>query len=329
MRIPVLQGRAFTSGDLATNAEPVVVVDEQFARRFWPRGDAIGRHVWGDPARKMKIVGVVGTVKQYGLNIEGRIVFYRPTVNAQWHVVRTSSDPMAVARDIVRKIHEMDSTITVVDIQPMTQRMHQSMARQRFSTMMLGAFALFALVLAVVGVYGVMSHLVTQGSHDIGVRMALGAERSRILGMVLRQGMELTAAGVVLGLAGALLLTRVMATLLFGVSTSRHRDVRRRPPCVDRHGRDGELHPGATCDAGRSGDGAARRVRRQVRATSQPACSRPTASARERSTGRSSAGQRPRRLVRRSASVRSPRAHVICARPSRRRYLNARESRAR
>jgi ABC-type antimicrobial peptide transport system permease subunit len=93
------------------------------------------------------------------------------------------------------------------------------MARQRFATIMLGAFAVFALILAVVGVYGVMSHLVTQGTHDIGVRMALGAERSRIVGMVLRQGAELTVAGIVLGLIGAAALTRVMATLLFGVGT--------------------------------------------------------------------------------------------------------------
>ena len=97
--------------------------------------------------------------------------------------------------------------------------MSDSMARQRFATIMLGAFAVFALILAVVGVYGVMSHLVTQGTHDIGVRMALGAERSRIVGMVLRQGAELTVAGIVLGLIGAAALTRVMATLLFGVGT--------------------------------------------------------------------------------------------------------------
>jgi putative ABC transport system permease protein len=102
----------------------------------------------------------------------------------------------------------------------MSDRMSQSMASQRFSTIMLGSFALFALALAVVGVYGVMSHLVAQGAHDIGVRMALGAERNHILGMVLRQGVELTAVGLVLGLAGAALLTRVMANLLFGVSTT-------------------------------------------------------------------------------------------------------------
>jgi putative ABC transport system permease protein len=102
----------------------------------------------------------------------------------------------------------------------MSSRMSASMARQRFSTIMLGAFALFALILAIVGVYGVMSHLVVQGAHDIGVRMALGAERSRILGMVLRQGMVLSVAGSVLGLIGAVAVTRVMATLLFGVSAT-------------------------------------------------------------------------------------------------------------
>ena len=98
--------------------------------------------------------------------------------------------------------------------------MHASLARQRFSTLMLGAFAVFALILAVVGVYGVMSYLVSQGTHDIGVRLALGAQRSRIVGMVIRQGMELTGAGIVIGLIGAAALTRVMASLLFGVSTT-------------------------------------------------------------------------------------------------------------
>ena len=220
MRIPIVQGRGFTDADLTTTSEQVAIIDEQFAQRFWPNGDAVGRHVWFDPARRIRIVGVVGGVKQYGLNIEGRIVLYRPTVNAQWHVVRTASNPAMVAREMVRKIHELDPTITVVDIQPMTARMNQSMARERFSTLMLGAFALFALLLAIVGVYGVMSHLVTQGAHDIGVRMALGAERGRILKMVLRQGLELTGAGIVVGLAGAVLLTRVMASLLFGVSTT-------------------------------------------------------------------------------------------------------------
>ena len=219
MRIPLIQGRFFTDGDLASTAEPVAIVDEKFAQRFWPNGDALGKQLWNDPARKFKIVGVVGTVKQYGLDVDGRIVVYRPGSTASYHVARTSSDPAIVGRAIVRTIQQTDSTITVIDVQTMTARMSSSLARQRFSTLMLGAFAAFALILAVVGVYGVMSHLVAQGAHDIGVRMALGAERRRILLMVLRQGLELTVAGIVLGLLGAAALTRVMGSLLFEVST--------------------------------------------------------------------------------------------------------------
>jgi len=220
MRIPLIAGRFFTDADLPQNAAPVVVIDKKFAQRFWPKGDAIGKHVWFDPAKKLTIVGVVGTVKQYGLDIDGRIVVYLPSPNAGYQVARTSGDPLTVARAMIRKMHDLDPSLTVFDVQTMSSRMSGSMARQRFATTMLGAFAAFALVLAVVGVYGVMSNLVTQGSHDIGVRMALGADRSGILLMVLRQGMELTGAGVVAGLLGAMALTRVMASLLFGVSAT-------------------------------------------------------------------------------------------------------------
>jgi predicted permease len=220
MGVPLLSGRVFTNADIPATAEQVAVIDEKFAQRFWPAGDAVGKHVWFDPARKLRIVGVVGTVKQYGLDVDGRIVVYRPTLWSSYHVARTAGDPTAVVRAMINKIHEMDPAITVYDVQTMTSRMSASMARQRFSTIMLGAFALFALILAIVGVYGVMSHLVAQGSHDIGVRMALGAERSSILKMVLRQGMVLTVSGSVLGLAGAVALTRVMASLLFGVSAT-------------------------------------------------------------------------------------------------------------
>jgi len=220
MRIPVIDGRFFTDADLPQNAEPVVIIDNKFAQRFWPKGDAVGKHVWFDPARKLRIAGVVGTVKQYGLDVDGRIVVYRPSPNAGYQVARTTGDPATVARAMVKKMHELDPSLTVFDVQTMSDRMSGSMARQRFATTMLGAFAAFALLLAVVGIYGVMSHLVAQGSHDIGIRMALGAERRGILLMVLRQGTELTVAGVVAGLLGAVALTRVMASLLFGVSTT-------------------------------------------------------------------------------------------------------------
>jgi predicted permease len=220
MRIPLVAGRFFGDSDMPMNAEQVAIIDEKFAQRFWPAGDAIGKQLWFDPARKMRIVGVVGTVKQYGLDVDGRVVVYRPSPWANYQVARTAGDPTVIAGDLVRKIREIDPTITVFDVQTMSHRMSASMARQRFSTIMLGAFAAFAVLLAIVGVYGVMSHLVAQGAHDIGVRMALGAERRRILLMVLRQGMELTLAGSILGVLGAIALTRVMASLLFGVSTT-------------------------------------------------------------------------------------------------------------
>jgi putative ABC transport system permease protein len=220
MKIPLVAGRFFTDADMPQNAEPVVIIDNKFAQRFWPKGDAIDKHVWFDPAHQLRIIGVVGTVKQYGLDVDGRIVVYRPSPNAGYQVARTTGDPATVARAMVKKMHELDPSLTVFDVQSMSDRMSGSMARQRFATTMLGVFAAFALVLAVVGIYGVMSHLVAQGSHDIGVRMALGADRGGILLMVLRRGAELTVAGVVAGLLGALALTRVMASLLFGVSAT-------------------------------------------------------------------------------------------------------------
>jgi predicted permease len=220
MQIPLIAGRFFTDADMPRNAEPVVIIDNKFAQRFWPQGNAVDKHVWFDPAHKLRIVGVVGTVKQYGLDVDGRIVVYRPTPNAGYQVARTTGDPATVARAMAKRMHELDPSLTVFDVQTMSDRMSASMARQRFATTMLGAFAAFALVLAVVGIYGVMSHLVAQGSHDIGIRMALGAERRGILLMVLRQGAELTVAGVVAGLLGAVALTRVMASLLFGVSAT-------------------------------------------------------------------------------------------------------------
>jgi predicted permease len=221
MEIPLVKGRFFNDFDALPNAQRVAIVDEKFAQRFWPTEDPIGKHVWNDPKQPTTIVGVVGTVKQYGLDVDGRIVVYRPSLSLlSYQVARTASDPAATAAAIVREIHAVDPTIPVYDVRTMQDRMSDSMARQRFAAIMLGAFAVFALILAAVGVYGVMSYLVTQGTHDIGVRMALGAQRSRIVWMVVRQGMELTAAGIVTGLVAAVLLTRVMASLLFGISAT-------------------------------------------------------------------------------------------------------------
>jgi predicted permease len=221
MEIPLRQGRTFTEYDLTSAERPVAVIDEKFAQRFWPNGDAIGKRLWYDPKSPMTIVGVVGTVKQYGLDVDGRIVVYGPAIGpSSYHVARTTGDPDAVAGAMVRAIHDADPTIPVYDVQTMESRMHDSLAHQRFAMLMLSGFAVFALLLAVIGVYGVMSHLVTQGTRDIGLRMALGAERGRVRRLVMRQGVELTVAGVAIGLAGAAALTRLMASLLFGVTST-------------------------------------------------------------------------------------------------------------
>jgi putative ABC transport system permease protein len=135
-------------------------------------------------------------------------------------VARTASDPAEAAKAIVRQIHEVDGGVPVYDVRTMQERLYASLARQRFATAMLGTFAAFALLLAAVGVYGVMSYLVTQSTHDIGVRVALGAPAGNIIGLVVRQGMTLGAIGIAAGVVGAAALTRVMASLLFGVSAT-------------------------------------------------------------------------------------------------------------
>src|SRR5205085_1849282 len=131
-------------------------------------------------------------------------------------VARTSGDPASISGALTREVHAIDPDVPLFDVRTMPDRIHDSLARQRFAMTMLAAFAAFAMLLGGVGVYGVMSYLVTQGTHDIGVRIALGAPRRSILKMVVRQGMAIAGAGIAAGLIGALALTRVMASLLFG-----------------------------------------------------------------------------------------------------------------
>jgi predicted permease len=218
MEIPLLQGRYFSVRDAMPDAPPVAIIDEKFAKRFWAHENPIGKHVWHDPKNKITVVGVVGTVKEYGLDVDGRIVVYSPTTGGGYQVARTTGDPAVVAGAIVREIHGFDPSIPVYDIRTMADRMNDSLARQRLAAIMLGAFAGFALILAAVGVYGVMSYLVAQGTRDLGVRIALGAQRGSIIGLVVRQGMGLALVGIAAGIAGAIALTRLMASLLFGVS---------------------------------------------------------------------------------------------------------------
>jgi predicted permease len=224
MEIPLRKGRFFTEDDSADKPQ-VVIIDEKFAQRFWTNSDAVGKHLWfHDPKKPITIVGVVGVVKQYGLETEGKIATYFPQQQfsdpRMFLAVRTSSEAGGLSSAVVGEIHAVDPDVVVYEIRTMQERLHNSLARQRFASTMLGAFAVFALLLAAVGLYGVMSHLVTQSTHDIGVLVTLGAQPGNIIGLVVRQGMQLAGIGIAVGLAGALGLTRVMNSLLFGVSTT-------------------------------------------------------------------------------------------------------------
>jgi predicted permease len=223
MEIPLRKGRFFTEGDSADKLQ-VVIIDEKFAQRFWPNSDPIGKHLSFDDKKPITIVGVVGVVKQYGLETDGKIATYFPQLQysdpRMFLAVRSSADAAGLSSAIVSQIHAVDPDVVVYGIRTMEERLHDSLARQRFATTMLGAFAIFALLLAAVGLYGVMSHLVTQSTHDIGVLVTLGAQPGNIIGLVVRQGMQLTGIGIAVGVAGAFGLTRLMHSLLFGVSTT-------------------------------------------------------------------------------------------------------------
>ena len=224
MGIPLLTGRGFTARD-TTDSPQVAIVDEKMAQRFWPQGTAVGKRVRrSDRDPWIEIVGVVGVVKQYGLDLDTRMTVYFPQTQFplpnMYIVARTKGDPALASQTILREIHAIDPELPVYGIRTMEDRLSRSVARQRFAMSALGAFAAFALILAVVGIYGVVSYLVTQSTHDIGIRMALGAMPRNILAMVIGHGMRLTSVGLAAGLLGAAFLTRLMQSLLFGVRAS-------------------------------------------------------------------------------------------------------------
>jgi len=223
--VPLKEGRFFTTLDIR-DAMPVAVIDEKMARRFWPNESPIGKRVKTGRADSKNpwhtVVGVVGDVKQYGLDVDGRMVMYfahqQLPANNVFVVVRSAGSPESLTEPVIRTIRSIDPRVVMYDVATMDQRIFRSLARQRFAMVMLTAFASFALLLATVGIYGVMSHLVSQRTRDIGIRMALGAEKRAILGMVFKQGAGLAIAGIVAGLVGASFLTGLMTTLLYGVS---------------------------------------------------------------------------------------------------------------
>ena len=222
MQIPLMRGRMFAETD-TNKMPPVAIIDQKMADRFWPGGDAIGKRIRpSDDYPWITIVGVVGVVKEYGLDTDSRMVVYYPHAqrpNGSMYVVaRAASDPASTSAAIIHLVNAINPDVPVYDIATMEQRVRDSMARQRFAMTMLGGFAGFAMILAAIGIYGVMSFLVTQGTADIAIRMALGARRASILSLVFQQGMRLALVGIIVGLVGALGLTRMMSSLLFGVT---------------------------------------------------------------------------------------------------------------
>jgi predicted permease len=227
MEIPLLQGRLFNDQDTATSP-PVLIIDDYMAQQLWPNQDAIGKriHLGGVTAKEpwVTVVGVVGRIKQYTLDSDSRIAFYLPqtqhATRAMNVVVRSAIDPAALASTVKQQIHELDSDLPLYNVRTMTQRVDESLARRRFSMLLLALFACLAFVLATIGVYGVMAYLVSQGTREIGIRMALGATPRGILSLILRKGMILAISGVAIGLGGAFVLTRLMRSLLFGVDAT-------------------------------------------------------------------------------------------------------------
>jgi len=221
MRVPLLKGRYFDERDVKGAAE-TVIVNENLAQRFWPNQDPIGRRLErGDKEPWRTVVGVVKDSKEFSVDNEPPISIYHPheqiPIPTMFLVVRSSSDPYQLVPSINKEIQSLDPEIPAFEIKSMTERVSESLARRRFSTFLLGVFAVVALLLAVIGIYGVIAYSVTQRTQEIGIRMALGAEPSTILRMILRQSLVLVVAGIAIGLMAAFGLTRFMSSLLFGV----------------------------------------------------------------------------------------------------------------
>jgi putative ABC transport system permease protein len=227
--IPLLRGRTFTDAD-DEHAPLVALVNEKLAHQFWPNEDPLGkRFMWGhpDPNKAPKwvtVVGVVADTKLYGLANPARLEIYDPfrqDVNSDMNLlVRSKVDPAAMISEIRGAVALVDKDQAIFAISTMDQLRSDSIATERLTLVLLGLFSALALTLAAIGIYGVLSYSVAQRTHEIGIRMALGAPNAGVLRMVLSQAGQMALLGIVIGLLASLALTRMMASLLFGVSAS-------------------------------------------------------------------------------------------------------------
>ncbi len=224
MQLKLQRGRLFTSADTATSS-PVVIINETLARRMWAGENPIGKRIklgfpeYQSPWRE--VIGVVGDVKLNGLEQATSMQSYMPLVQESTPflgvVVRTSNNPPAVAAAVEQAIHEVDANLAVYAVQTMDQLLGKSLAGRRLTLVLLSGFAVLALVLASLGIYGVIAYSVRQRTQEIGIRLALGAQKKDVLRLFIGQGVKLIALSLAIGLTGAWMLTRWMATLLFNV----------------------------------------------------------------------------------------------------------------
>ncbi len=232
LRIPLRRGRAFTEQD-RIGGRLVAVVDEELARRYWPGADPIGKRItYGSPpgvadtsAREwIEVVGVVGHTKHEGLDAENRVQVYLPYAQRGMPfltaVLRTTGDPSQYVAAGRRAVQAIDPDLPIANPRTMDELIAQSVGQRRLSMLLLSVFSGIALVLASIGIYGLMSYSVAQRSRELGVRIALGAGRSDVLRLVLRQGMRLAGMGIAVGVGAAFALTRVIASQLYGVTAT-------------------------------------------------------------------------------------------------------------
>nr|MDQ3806130.1 ABC transporter permease [Acidobacteriota bacterium] len=221
MEVPLRRGRAFTAQEVRDGA-PVVLVDERLAERFWPGGDALGKRIKYDSPTPHEIVGVVPSIREYGSETPGRIHIYTPLGRQNLRTVTLSvraaaPDFRGLAAAVAGEARAVDRDMPVYDVETLEQVVGRAVSPRKFNLALLGLFAAVALVLAAVGIYGVVSFSVAQRTHELGVRIALGAEARDVLRLVVGRGMRLVLVGVGLGLLGSLALTRLMSGLLYGV----------------------------------------------------------------------------------------------------------------
>ncbi|HVG21138.1 MAG TPA: ABC transporter permease [Blastocatellia bacterium] len=227
--IPLVRGRTFTEGDNLT-AQSVIIVNQNMADAMWPGEDPVGRRMTvgvplpGETPQYTTVVGVVGNVKHTTLSGETGMQMYQPAFQAPARnltfVLRTAVEPMSIVESTRSAIAALDPTLPISNVKTMERIIYDSVAPFRFNLYLLGLFAIVAMILTAIGVYGVMSYSVTQRTQEIGIRMALGAQPGEVRALILKQGLVLSSVGLGIGLAGCVVVTRFMSSLLYGVSAT-------------------------------------------------------------------------------------------------------------